>query len=223
MQFWRRLASGIIGGTLAGLILGVLILLAITPLINQAEKFEKDSHSYAYDKLHHWGTLVGAVVLGLVYGLILALISLRQETVSFKKGLFIGLAGYFLIYFLPSLVFLPNPPGVEAVASVAVRQSWWFMFLSLNLFWFWVYRRLQLPLFLQHIFGFTGFLGLLSFFFAFAPRGLTPTNLPTSLLLNFRVASFLVMLVFWLLLGLLTTAVYKWLVKDEATARPLSS
>lgn len=225
LNFWRTVLSGVFGGTVAGILLGLLILLLVTPLIIKAEKFEhstvKHEHGQNIEQLkegeqHHSSTVVGSILLGLIYGLIVALIFwwFSGSELTFVKGLKLGLTGFLMAYFIPSfLVFPPNPPGVETKASVAVRQSWWLAVIGAELLVLWLYRlfKQQFSLSKAYLFATVAFAFLALSFSYLAPNALAKLAVPQSLLLNFRLASLLVMFIFWLTLGVFTGFIYSWL------------
>lgn len=225
LNFWRAVLSGVFGGTVAGVLLGLLILLLLTPIIIKAEKFEHSGLSAAEQvkegQQHHWGTVIGSILLGLVYGLIATLLFLwfSHQELTFRWGLKLGLIGFLLAYLGPSfLIFPPNPPGVEATASVAVRQSWWLTLILIELAAVWFYRWLlqNLPAAKAHTLGIGTFVGIWLLFSRLAPNGLEKLEIPKALLFNFRLTSFVVMLIFWLTLGLIISLTYSWLANGKA-------
>jgi predicted cobalt transporter CbtA len=234
LNFWRTVLSGLFGGTVAGILLGLLILLLVTPLIVKAEKFEhaaglvKDEHAslktveqVKEGQEHHSGTVVGSILLGLIYGLIVTLIFwwFSGSELTFAKGLKLGLIGFLVTYLIPSFfVFPPNPPGVETKASVAVRQSWWLAVIGVELLVLWFYRwfKQQFSISKAYLFAAVSFVLIAWSFSYLAPNTLAKLAVPESLLLNFRLASLLVMFIFWLTLGLLTGFTYSWLVAAKA-------
>src|SRR3990172_7394279 len=131
MRFLSTLVGGLVPGLAAGLILGLLVLTFLTPLILSAEKYEDHPGKQIAGSSgqRNIGTVLGAIIVGSAYGLILAsayeLTAKKPPLRPIIRGLKFGLLGYFIVFFIPSLAFLPNPPGVEAQALPAVRQTWW--------------------------------------------------------------------------------------------------
>jgi len=234
LSFWRTVLSGLFGGTVAGIMLGLLILLLVTPLIIKAEKFEHAAghveHKHASFKTveqvkegqeHHSGTVVGSILLGLIYGLIVTLIFwwFSSSELTFVKGLKLGLVGFLVAYLIPSfLVFPPNPPGVETKASVIVRQSWWLAVIGVELLVLWFYRwfKQQFSIRQAYLFAAVAFAFVALSFSYLAPNTLAKLSVPHTLLLNFRLVSLLVMFIFWLTLGLFTGFTYSWLTAAKA-------
>ncbi|MBV8921786.1 CbtA family protein [Bradyrhizobium sp.] len=136
-------------------------------------------------------------------------------TVSWHDGLVWGLAGFVVFTLAPSLGLPPELPGVPA-APLLSRQIWWVMAAAataagLGL----IFLRATAPaaiaglilLMLPHVIG--------------APE-LTSveTNVPSSLAHQFVVAVALTSLVFWSLLGALTSIAYAYFDQSSAAVAP---
>ena len=213
VRFWPVVVTGLLAGLLAGLLLGALIIKFSSPLILRAEKYESHHGEGASGsgRQRNVGTVLGSAVIGTVYGLMLstvfALTTKRRMTKHLARGLGYGVVAYLVISFIPSMAFLPNPPGVEAKAAAEVRQAWWLAIivaegLGIAMYAF-VTRRLQTwrPL-LRRLMGLAGFTALTAIPFLLGPPNqLRETLIPMRLLLNFRLTSLAILLVFWLALG----------------------
>lgn len=138
--------------------------------------------------------------------LLCAAYELRGGTTTWRGGLVWGLSGFVAFVAAPGLGLPPEPPGMP-VAALEARQLWWLgtaaaTALGLGLL---AFRRsaptvaLALVLFaLPHLVG--------------APRPADPsTDVPAEITRAFVVAVVLTGLLFWVLLGCVTGAVYRWL------------
>ncbi|MGY2289475.1 CbtA family protein [Pseudomonas sp. SDO528_S397] len=132
-------------GLLAALLLTLLQSLWVAPLILQAETFENapaatQAHEHAEGTAEHshdaeawepedgWqrvlSTTGGNLVVAVGFALMLAgLYTLRAPTRT-AQGLFWGLAGYATFVLAPTLGLPPELPGTAA-ADLAQRQLWW--------------------------------------------------------------------------------------------------
>jgi cobalt transporter subunit CbtA len=132
-------------GLLAALLLTLLQSFWVSPLILQAETFEKSEpvaqvHEHAAGSAAHthdteawepedgWqrvlSTTAGNLVVAVGFALMLAgLYTLRAPTRT-AQGLLWGLAGYATFVLAPTLGLPPELPGTAA-ADLALRQTWW--------------------------------------------------------------------------------------------------
>ncbi len=220
------MGSGLIAGLIAGLILGLLTIAFIAPLVILSEEFESDPETAAGFPVNQRNvfTVIGTIVLGTVYGLILSavfnLTGRRGRKRFALRGLGFGLLAYLIVSFIPSLAFPPNPPGVEAQASVAVRQGWW-----LGIIGFEVAGLFAYALTFRHLrtrgktrarlAGLAAFAGTTSIPFLVGPANkLGEVLVPAQLILDFQLASSAVFLIFWLTLGSLVGWFSGWLGRE---------
>lgn len=129
-------------GLLAALLLTLLQSFWVAPLILQAETFEQApaAHEHATGTAAHthdaeawepedgWqrvlSTTAGNLVVAVGFALMLAgLYTLRAPTRT-AQGLLWGLAGYATFVLAPTLGLPPELPGTAA-ADLALRQAWW--------------------------------------------------------------------------------------------------
>lgn len=230
MRLWSIAGNGLLAGLISGLVLGFLILVFLGPLILSAEKYESDhgEHAAGSQNQRQLGTMLGAVILGTIYGLVLAAAYAVIDKIRIPwpvlRGLVFGLLGYALISLVPSLAFLPNPPGVEMVASATSRQGWWLAIIGLEItgliiyhaiFKYWKFNR---PL-IGHALG-LAFLAMLVLipFVVGIPNQVDRTLVPDALLTNFRLISLLILLCFWVVLGLSVGFLHAWHNRDELLA-----
>lgn len=210
-------------GLLAALLLTLLQSFWVAPLILQAETYEKPAatlvhehdasavpgHAHdadAWEPEDGWqrvlSTTGGNLVVAVGFALMLAgLYTLRAPTRT-SQGLFWGLAGYATFCLAPTLGLPPELPGTAA-ADLLQRQTWWITTaastaVAITLVVFskhWALKLLgAVILVIPHIMG--------------APQPIEHSSLaPEALETQFKIASQLTNLVFWLALG----AISAWL------------
>ena len=210
-------------GLLAALLLTLLQSFWVAPLILQAETYEKPAatevhehdasavpgHTHdadAWEPEDGWqrvlSTTGGNLVVAVGFALMLAgLYTLRSPTRT-SQGLLWGLAGYATFCLAPTLGLPPELPGTAA-ADLLQRQTWWITTAASTavaialvvLGKHWALKILGVViLVIPHIMG--------------APQPLEHSSLaPEALETQFKIASQLTNLVFWLALG----AISAWL------------
>ncbi len=203
------LRTAIYAGTLAGLALGVMLMAFMAPIILQAETFEAPGRVSSFSELLQRDslTLLGAVTLALAYGFLVTLAGkfFFKNLSIVKKGTLLGLGGFLLFYGIPALGQPPILPGMESCSPVTLRQLWYlevmiFASVALGTYYLatqWIKSRwlvVAIALLLLAIPFVTGI-----------PNSLEGNRLPGQLILQFRIASFGINLVFWVLLGLLAS------------------
>lgn len=220
----RILASAIIAGVAAGLVLSAVQAVWVVPLILHAETFEhkaeagKDTAAAGTTEIETdaaWEPAAGAqrraftvltnVLIGVGFGLFLvAAVALSGRAVDWRRGLLWGLAGFAVFAIAPALGLPPEPPGVDA-GPVPPRQIWWVSTavataLGLGLLVFarpwWVKVAAVAILALPHIIGVPTFEG-------------APSLVPEELVRTFVVASLATTGIFWIVLGGLSGFLYR--------------
>jgi cobalt transporter subunit CbtA len=191
--------------------------IATVPIILEAEVFEKASEDAAAMALEHptaWEpetriertayTLLADILAAVGFALVLAAgLTLRGGEVTWREGLFWGLAGFATFTIAPSLGLPPEVPGTEA-APLLDRQLWWLATAistgsALALLAFtrsarWAILAAVLMA-LPHFYG--------------APQSAAPAaTAPEALAHQFVVAVAIVSLLFWLILGASTGYFY---------------
>jgi cobalt transporter subunit CbtA len=236
----------LLAGIAAALILTVVQAFLATPLILQAETYEQaasaepaphehEAAQHSHDQAaaaaenHHseeaWSpedgwqrttsTASANLLMGVGYALILVgLYRLRRPT-SLLAGLGWGLAGYISVFVAPSIGLHPELPGTVA-AELGSRQEWWIGTafataggIALGVFarqWWW--KALGVALIaLPHIIG--------------APLPAVPEALaPENLQHQFIAASAAVNAVFWLVLGVVSAALFRRANPDLGASNP---
>lgn len=211
-------------GLLAALLLTLLQSFWVSPLILQAETFEKSepvavhehaagvaAHSHdaeAWEPENGWQRVVsttgGNLVVAVGFALMLAgLYTLRAPTKT-SQGLLWGLAGYATFVLAPTLGLPPELPGTAA-ADLASRQTWWIgtaasTAAGLALIVFsrhWLMKLLGVAILaVPHVIG--------------APQPEVHSMLaPEALEARFKIASQLTNVAFWLALGLISAWLFR--------------
>ena len=210
-------------GLLAALLLTLLQSFWVAPLILQAESFEKAPpaaevvHEHAAGHTHDaqawepedgWqrvlSTTGGNLVVAVGFALMLAgLYTLRAPTRT-AQGLLWGLAGYATFVLAPTLGLPPELPGTAA-ADLTLRQTWWIgtaasTAAGLALIVFgrnWLLKALGLAILaVPHVIG--------------APQPQVHSMLaPEALEAQFKIASQLTNVAFWLALGLISAWLFR--------------
>jgi cobalt transporter subunit CbtA len=211
-------------GLLAALLLTLLQSFWVSPLILQAETFEKSEpvavHEHAAGVAAHthdaeawepedgWQRVVsttgGNLVVAVGFALMLAgLYTLRAPTKT-SQGLLWGLAGYATFVLAPTMGLPPELPGTAA-ADLASRQMWWIgtaasTAVGLSLIAFsrhWLMKILGVAILaVPHVIG--------------APQPVVHSMLaPEALEAQFKIASQLTNVAFWLALGLISAWLFR--------------
>lgn len=222
-------------GLLAALLLTLLQSFWVAPLILQAESFEKAppaaevvhehaagaaAHSHdaqAWEPEDGWqrvlSTTGGNLVVAVGFALMLAgLYTLRTPTRT-AQGLLWGLAGYATFVLAPTLGLPPELPGTAA-ADLTLRQTWWIgtaasTAAGLALIVFgrnWLLKGLGLAILaVPHFIG--------------APQPEVHSMLaPEALEAQFKIASQLTNVAFWLALGLISAWLFRRNRDDQYSA-----
>ncbi|MDC0152310.1 CbtA family protein [Deltaproteobacteria bacterium] len=208
--FW----PGMIAGVLAGLVLSMVQEISVIPLIHKAETLLGEVAEEGLTR--QINTYVLNSILGIGYGLILsvALALYRNKSISslinWKTGLAWGFAGYVVFQLAPAAGLLPQIPGANS-ADLEYRTLWWIMCVILTALGLGLgLLSKMIPLralgifvfFLPHIIG--------------APQpessgGIAPQEMADS----FVTASLISSLVFWIILGILTAELSKYITKGS--------
>ena len=222
-------------GLLAALLLTLLQSFWVAPLILQAESFEKApaatqmphehaagaaAHSHdteAWEPEDGWqrvlSTTGGNLVVAVGFALMLAgLYTLRAPTRT-AQGLLWGLAGYATFVLAPTLGLPPELPGTAA-AELTLRQTWWIgtaasTAVGIALIVFgrsWLLKVLGVAILaVPHLIG--------------APHPQVHSMLaPEALEAQFKIASQLTNVAFWLALGLISAWLFRRNRDDQYSA-----
>jgi cobalt transporter subunit CbtA len=232
MSVFRSIVfSAVVVGVIAGAVVTILQQFGTVPLILKGEVFEQAAekiktaettaapHQHQHAEHDHgdaaWEpqdgfernayTAAANILTGIGFALLLSgIYALRDHPVTWREGLLWGLAGFAVFTVAPGLGLPPELPGVPA-APLLPRQIWWIATAAataggLGLV---VFRRsawaavLGIALIiLPHLIGAPELAG-------------GHTDVPATLSHQFIVAVTLTSLVFWVLLGSLTSVVYR--------------
>src|SRR5919106_1616451 len=121
----RTLAVGLLAGVLAGALASVAQMVAVVPLILEAEVFEAAKHSEDAADGTTWSpedglerttyTVLTNLLVGVGFGLLLVgafvLVEMAGRSIDAFRGLLWGLAGFLVFALVPSVGLPPEVPG----------------------------------------------------------------------------------------------------------------
>jgi cobalt transporter subunit CbtA len=130
----RVILAALLAGVAAGLFMGVIQHLRLTPLILQAETFEA-AMPHDHGDEEGWkpangiqrtaSTTAATLATGAGYSAILAAVSLLSGfPLNRRNGVIWGLCGFLAVCVAPAAGLSPELPGMPA-ADVGARQFWW--------------------------------------------------------------------------------------------------
>ena len=219
----RVILAALLAGIAAGLIMGVIQHVRLTPLILEAETFEKAGHSHTpaeanadegWAPADGWqrslATTATAAITGAAFALILAGISLVAGLpITRANGIFWGLCGFLAVTLAPSAGLPPELPGMAA-ADLAGRQIWWLgtiaatgagLYLIATRSETWAIAAAILLIGLPHMIG--------------APMpGLDESAVPAHLAASFAANSIAANAIFWSLIGIFLGVAFNRYVPD---------
>ena len=134
----RVILAALLAGIAAGLIMGAIQHLRLTPFIIQAEAFEvagaaaephSHSHGEGWAPADGWqrtfATTLTAAMTGAGFAAVLAAFSLLSGIpITRQNGMFWGLCGFMAVTLAPAMGLPPELPGMPGGDLVA-RQIWW--------------------------------------------------------------------------------------------------
>lgn len=215
----RVVLAALLAGIAAGLIMGVIQHVRLTPLILAAERFEAqppvathdhgEGHDHDHDHDHGgwhpadgWqrslATTITAAMTGAAFAAVLAGISLIAGIpITRGNGLVWGLCGFLAVTLAPAMGLPPELPGMVA-GDLGVRQWWWAatvaltaagIFLIASRREAWAVVLALVLIAIPHVVG--------------APNAIhTESNVPAELAARFAANAIAANAVFWLLIGL---------------------
>ena len=135
MAVFRRLVSAALcAGLVSGFFATAAHQVGTVPLIIEAETYERaaphpateaDAHAAENSIERAAYTLAADLLTAIGFALLLASgLTLRGGAVSWRDGLFWGLAGFATFTLAPGIGLPPEIPGTEA-GPLAARQLWW--------------------------------------------------------------------------------------------------
>ncbi len=121
----RVLLAALLAGIAAGLIMGAIQHVRLTPLIVAAEKFESATAPPTDGASRTFYTTVATMLTGAAFAAILAGISLLAGIpITARNGAIWGLCGFLAATLAPAAGLPPELPGMPA-GDLAARQIWW--------------------------------------------------------------------------------------------------
>jgi cobalt transporter subunit CbtA len=135
----RHLLAAILSGIAAGIVMGFIQHVRLTPLILQAETFEHIAHGHSAEPHAHgedvWSpadgfertlyTTLSSVLAATGFALLMTGLSIiGNRPITLANGLFWGLCGFFAVAFAPAIGLPPELPGM-AETALQQRQFWW--------------------------------------------------------------------------------------------------
>ncbi|MFA4958242.1 MAG: CbtA family protein [Candidatus Methanoperedens sp.] len=232
LNFLSILKAGIFTGLIAGIALGGLLLLFLTPIIMEAEAYEvqiPDSHPLIPRNIVHFWAFAGAIMLGILYSIIFTFVhTLVQYRIPVKstefKGLILALNGFLVAVLVPSLYLPPNPPGIETSLPVMARQSIFLVIIIAGIlasiaFWM-IYSRLSQkynPMSGLLIGAFV-FVAIIIAAFSLVPSNSNIPSIPSDLLWKYRVESLGAMFTFWVIMGVVVNTMLDYFRSDVRTS-----
>jgi len=222
-MFTRIVFAAILAGLVSGVSLTLWQSVFVTPNILEAETYEVTATPalpLAQNEKSAWApadgferafyTGLSNVLMSIGFALLLgAAFSLRQPR-SLNQGLIWGMAGFAIFFLAPTLGLPPELPGTDA-AALEHRQLWWLFTagstaLGLGL----------LVLSKKNVAKLSGLVLLVLPHVIGAPHvDAINTTAPQMLSNQFITATALSNLIFWLLLGGVTTVLFKYLGKSS--------
>ena len=221
----RILLAAILAGVLSGVFVTAVQALRVTPLIVEAETYEKvgavdgtHDHTAAHhgasneqtgadEKSSIWApedgiernfyTMLANILVGVSFSLILSAgILLTKSSVNFKSGLVWGICGFIAFVLAPNFGLPPELPGMKA-ADLNERQIWWLVTVVATS------AALMIFAFRHQILWLLGGLAvLLAPHLYGAPKNtVRESAVPADLAAQFVVATMVTSFLFWLTLG----------------------
>jgi cobalt transporter subunit CbtA len=137
----RILSTALLAGGLAGLLIGVVHVLWLSPLIQAAEVYEVAAHAgHAHEHAEAgWApaegieragfTILADLLVGVGFALVFTGVAavverLRGRPVGLALALLLGLAGWLCFALAPAVGLPPELPGTPA-GPLGARQLWW--------------------------------------------------------------------------------------------------
>lgn len=241
MGFVQLLRHGVTAGAAAGLSAGVVLWLVVEPLINRAVAIEdaRGSHAGAHSMAEEplvsrttqaIGGAVTSVVVGVLVGLVFATVFARSRQrlpggSDLGRAAVLAAIGFAVFALAPAVVLPANPPAVGDPDTVGLRSLLYVLTVLLGLICVGVVtgvsrllqdRAVAAPL--RAAAGTAVAVAGVVAVVTLVPGSpdTVPTDVPASLLWDFRVASLTQLAAMWLVLGL----VFGVLADARTRARP---
>lgn len=229
MSLGAALKAALVAGLIAGGVVTSFYLLFAEPLIDRAidlEQTHRPSHGGGVSeplvsrRAQRVGLLVGQLMYGVVWGLLLGL-SLPAAHRRFspsspgRAATMLALALGWSVAVFPFIKYPANPPGVGDPDTIGYRQTLYVSFVALSAL------GTTIALLLQGRLGRSwwspaaaGYIVYAGFLFVAVPGNPDPVTMPGELVWRFRAVSLVGLVIFWAVLA----AVFGWLVKKQSRA-----
>jgi cobalt transporter subunit CbtA len=208
----RVLLAVILSGIAAGLVMGIIQHVRLTPLILQAETYEHVAHGHSAEPHQHgdevWSpadgsertvyTTLSSVLTATGFAFLLAGLSIiGNRPITWRNGLLWGLCGFFAVSFAPAITLPPLLPGM-AEGFLGERQMVWLGTAVLTALALWISTsgttlRAVSPAIFAFFFPLT---------FGIQKVASEASPIPASLVAQFVTASLGANLMMWCILGL---------------------
>ncbi len=226
----------IISGIISGIFLGTVQKIQTVPLILEAEQYEggklisydqnkiqvKEHHEEHDESSNVWGpengfertafTYGADIILAIGFSFVLISLYIYISNVSIKTGLIASIIGYSSFFLIPSLGLSPEIPGMVA-APLYLRQIWWISTVLLSLI------ALSVLFFNSNIKY--KLISILAIFVPFIIGAPLPSfeagTAPQELLEKFVESAYITNGLFWLVLGMISSVLYKKQFKEQET------
>lgn len=208
----RVLLAVILSGIAAGLVMGLIQHVRLTPLILQAETYEHVAHGHSAEPHQHDGqmwspadglertffTTLSSVLAAIGFACLMAGVSIvGNRSITMKNGLLWGLCGFFAVAFAPGLGLPPQLPGM-AESALQQRQLWWVGTILATALALWIFTSARKPATVV-----PAMLLLLAPHMLWIPKIVTEAStVPAALAAQFVTASLGSNLIMWCVLGL---------------------
>ena len=203
ISFRRLMTIVLCSGALSGLVLFAIQHFTVVPLIEAAERYEKDAdHDHTeWKPADGWErtgwTGLTTVLSSIGFAAVLfGFLSLTGRDITMRQGVRWGLAAFVCFHLAPSLGLPPLPPGVP-VADVQQRQLWWIGAVMATAVGLWLIGGRT------WIHRIAGVVCIATPHVISPPVAVGENTLPAELIRNFTMASLATTAIFWPLLGAL--------------------
>ena len=224
MTAFRRLMTVVLtAGVASGLLLAVLQLVAVTPLIHEAERYEQTADAESEQGVHadDWQpadgmeraayTIAGTVLTSIAFSaLLFGSASLFGLEINLRRGVALGLAGFACCVLAPSIGLPPRPPGVT-LANIEAAQIWWFATAFATAIGLWANSRANG----SWAWRVAGAVCIALPHFVAVPQTIGSSPVPVDLIRRFAVVAVATQAAFWLLLGAFGSYLYARTFRDS--------
>ncbi len=221
-------------GGIAGTVHGLVNLAIVEPHLDTAIGIENQnmfSSGEAHDTPEFWveyysyrawqksgEVLAGAILgtsIGALFGMVFAYSKGSLPGNSFvKKALLLSVIMWAVIYVIPFAKYPANPPTVGDPETIVLRQTLYVSFIAISglgaLGFYYLNKRIN-----KRSLAFVGYAAFISAVFVAMPANPDPITAPEPLVNSFRMASFVGVSIFWLVVALVLGTLWQKLRPDS--------